>query len=108
MPGGGGLAGAVPGRSGRRELRHRRRVAKLSVEEFSGSRAENAAEVLWERARVSDGPGATRPATVYNTGLTDAGCTEFAGNNATYLGDIPLAVDLRLHDIERVEVLLGP
>ena len=39
--------------------------------------------------------------------------SEQAGNNynngvATYLGDIPLAVDLRLHDIERVEVLLGP
>ena len=39
--------------------------------------------------------------------------SEAAGNNynngvATYLGDIPLAVDLRLHDIERVEVLLGP
>ena len=38
--------------------------------------------------------------------------SEAAGNNynngvATYLGDIPLAVDLRLHDIERVEVLLG-
>ena len=39
--------------------------------------------------------------------------SEFSGNNynngvATYLGDIPLVVDLRLHDIERVEVLLGP
>ena len=39
--------------------------------------------------------------------------SEFSGNNynngvATYLGDIPLAVDLRLNDIERVEVLLGP
>ena len=39
--------------------------------------------------------------------------SEFSGNNynngvATYLGDIPLAVDLRLHDIERIEVLLGP
>ncbi len=39
--------------------------------------------------------------------------SEQAGNNynngvATYLGDIPIAVDLRLNDIERVEVLLGP
>ena len=39
--------------------------------------------------------------------------SEFSGNNynngvATYLGDIPLAVDLRLRDIERIEVLLGP
>ncbi|MDE2774014.1 MAG: TonB-dependent receptor [Gemmatimonadota bacterium] len=39
--------------------------------------------------------------------------SEQAGNNynngvATYLGDIPLAIDLRLRDIERVEVLLGP
>ena len=45
---------------------------------------------------------------------TDAiNASEQAGNNynngvATYLGDIPLAVDLRLHDVERVEVLLGP
>ena len=39
--------------------------------------------------------------------------SEFTGNNynngvATYLGDIPISVDLRLNDIERVEVVLGP
>ena len=68
--------------------------------------------------RICGGPGSATTLvypTVIARGLnTDSlNGSEFAGNNynngvATYLGDIPLAVDLRLHDIERVEVLLGP
>ena len=33
---------------------------------------------------------------------------EQGGTVSTYLGDIPLAVDLRISDLERLEVLLGP
>ncbi|MFL9842200.1 TonB-dependent receptor [Sphingomonas sp. ST-64] len=47
-------------------------------------------------------------------GLNATGLSSFDGNNtgggavATYVGDIPLYVDLRLNDMERVEFLLGP
>ena len=47
-------------------------------------------------------------------GLNATSLGSFDGNNngggavATYVGDIPLYVDLRLNDIERVEFLLGP
>ena len=93
----------------------------LSISAVSGADIERRAiGNLTELARWTPGltvvdQGARGSNVVIARGLhTDAlNGSEFSGNNynngvATYLGDIPLAVDLRLHDIERVEVLLGP
>jgi outer membrane receptor protein involved in Fe transport len=38
-----------------------------------------------------------------NDGLTDAG-----GTVGVYIGEVPLIVDMRMEDVERVEVLMGP
>ena len=93
----------------------------MSISAVTGADIERRAiEDLTELARWTPGltvvdQGARGSNVVIVRGLhTDAiNGSEAAGNNynngvATYLGDIPLAVDLRLRDIERVEVLLGP
>ena len=93
----------------------------MSISAVTGPDIERRAiDNLTELARWTPGltvvdQGARGSNVVIVRGLhTDAlNGSEAAGNNynngvATYLGDIPLAVDLRLHDIERVEVLLGP
>ncbi len=93
----------------------------MSISAVTGADIERRAiDNLTELARWTPGltvvdQGARGSNAVIVRGLhTDAlNGSEAAGNNynngvATYLGDIPLAVDLRLHDIERVEVLLGP
>ena len=93
----------------------------LSISAVTGADIERRAIAnLTELSRWTPGltvvdQGARGSNVVIARGLhTDAlNATEQAGNNynngvATYLGDIPLAIDLRLHDIERVEVLLGP
>ncbi len=93
----------------------------MSISAVTGADIEmRAIDNLTELSRWTPGltvvdQGARGSNVVIARGLhTDAlNGSEAAGNNynngvATYLGDIPLAVDLRLHDIERVEVLLGP
>ena len=93
----------------------------MSISAVTGADIERRAiENLTELARWTPGltvvdQGARGSNVVIVRGLnTDSlNGSEFSGNNynngvATYLGDIPLAVDLRLRDIERVEVLLGP
>jgi len=61
---------------------------------------------------VDRGPRQGNPVIVRGLNATPIGSGD--GNNdgggtvATYLGEIPLFIDLKLNDLERVEVLLGP
>lgn len=61
---------------------------------------------------VDQGPRSSNTLTV--RGLNVSNITATDGNNdgggtvATYVGEIPLYVDLKLNDMERVEVLMGP
>jgi iron complex outermembrane recepter protein len=62
---------------------------------------------------IDQGPRAANAIIVRGLNADSIGSTEALGNAgggtvATYVGEIPLYVDLALEDIERVEVLLGP
>jgi iron complex outermembrane receptor protein len=61
----------------------------------------------------SQGARGSNLVTVRGLNVTSLNDTALIGNDAggtvaTYLGDIPLYVDLRMIDVERVEALLGP
>jgi outer membrane receptor protein involved in Fe transport len=62
---------------------------------------------------ADQGPRASNPMTVRGLNVSSLNASESVGNGtggtvATYLGDIPLFVDLKMIDMERIEALLGP
>lgn len=62
---------------------------------------------------VDQGKRTANQVVVRGLNLDPVTASEFLGNDggevvSTYVGDIPLYVDLELNDMERVEVLLGP
>jgi outer membrane receptor protein involved in Fe transport len=62
---------------------------------------------------VDQGPRASDLMTVRGLNVVSLDASEFLDNSSggtvqTYLGDIPVYLDLKLRDVERVEVLLGP
>lgn len=90
-------------------------IAAVGGEEIKEQGFDNLAEVT----RFVPGifvvdQGARQGNTIIVRGLNATALGSNDGNNdgggtvATYIGDIPLFVDLKLNDIERVEFLLGP
>ena len=62
---------------------------------------------------IDQGKRSSNSIVVRGLNLNPYRSAEFLGNTggdtvATYVGEVPLYIDLSLHDIERVEVLLGP
>ena len=62
---------------------------------------------------ANQGPRGSNLMTVRGLNVSSINASESVGNGtggtvATYLGDIPLFVDLKMLDLERVEALLGP
>lgn len=62
---------------------------------------------------IDQGPRAADLMNVRGLNVDSLTASEFLSNTsgqtvATYLGDIPLYVDLKMRDLERVEVLMGP
>ncbi len=95
--------------------------APFNIQAYSGNMLESQRlDNLTQLARwvpgltvVGEGPRAADLMTVRGLNVQSLNASDYLDNSSggtvqTYLGDIPLYVDLKLHDIDRVEVLLGP
>jgi len=101
---------------------------EASVQEIPFNIAAFGPEAL-ERQRITDlseftravpglyladqGPRSGNPMTVRGLNVSSLDASESVGNGtggtvATYMGDIPLYIDLKMVDMERIEALLGP
>ncbi len=88
-------------------------VGSAAIEEQGLSDLAELARTVPGLFVVDQGPRAANSIIVRGLNADSIGASEGLGNAgggtvATYIGEIPLYVDLALEDIERVEVLLGP
>jgi iron complex outermembrane recepter protein len=88
-------------------------VGSAAIEEQGLSDLAELARTVPGLFVVDQGPRSANAIIVRGLNADSIGATEGLGNAgggtvATYIGEIPLYVDLALEDIERVEVLLGP
>jgi outer membrane receptor protein involved in Fe transport len=90
-------------------------IAAVGADELAEQGATELSEVLALVPginAVDQGPRAGNP--IIARGLNadpiggEEGVSDGGGTVATYVGEVPVYVDLRLDDLERVEVLLGP
>ncbi|HEU4617895.1 MAG TPA: TonB-dependent receptor [Gammaproteobacteria bacterium] len=91
-------------------------VQALSGEMLESERLSNLTELsrfIPGLTVVDQGPRASDLMTVRGLNVTSLNASEFLDNSSggtvqTYLGDVPVYLDLKLRDVDRVEVLLGP
>jgi outer membrane receptor protein involved in Fe transport len=88
-------------------------VGSVAIEQQGLSSLAELARTVPGLYVIDQGPRAANAIIVRGLNADSVGATEALGNAgggtvATYIGEVPLYVDLALEDIERVEVLLGP
>ncbi|MDP3736302.1 MAG: TonB-dependent receptor [Hyphomonadaceae bacterium] len=87
-------------------------VGGAEIEEEGLVELSDLAAVIPGLTVVDQGPRAGNPIIVRGLNAdpigAEEGVSDGGGTVATYVGEIPVYIDLKLEDLERVEVLLGP